>query len=242
MTQLMTAAGVVGRDEELERISRFVGDVDALPGVLLLEGRAGIGKTTLWRAGVAAAEDAGFLVLRATPSETETHLAFAAAADLLAPVGEDALTYLPGVQRRALAGAILLRSDDAAIDRRAVATAFLGALRGLAAARPVLAAVDDAQWLDAESALLLSFAARRLTSEAIGFLLARRIEATAPHPDLGENVRRIDVEPLSLGALHRLIHERLGAPVARPLLRCIHDVSACRRPAERARPRRGTCW
>jgi DNA-binding CsgD family transcriptional regulator len=224
MTQLMTTAGVVGRDEELERLSRFVGDVDALPGVLLLEGGAGIGKTTLWRAGLAAAKDAGFLVLRATPSETEKHLAFAAAADLVAPVGEETLTYLPDVQRRALAGAILLRSDEAAIDRRAVATAFLGALRGLASVRPVLVAVDDVQWLDAESALLLSFAARRLTSEAIGFLLARRIEAAAP-PDLGENVRRIEVEPLSLGALHRLIHARLGAPVPRPLLRRIHDVS-----------------
>src|SRR5919108_2875619 len=150
----MTAAGVVGRDEELECLSRFVGEVDALPGVLLLEGGAGIGKTTLWRAGLVAAEDAGFLVLRAAPSETETHLAFAAAADLVAPVGEDALAYLPDVQRRALASAILLQSADLAIDRRAVATAFLGALRGLAGAQPVLVAVDDLQWLDAESAVL----------------------------------------------------------------------------------------
>jgi hypothetical protein len=65
MTQRMALAGVVvGRDEELERLSRFVGDLDALPGVLLLEGGAGIGKTTLWRAGLAAAESAGFLVVR----------------------------------------------------------------------------------------------------------------------------------------------------------------------------------
>jgi hypothetical protein len=80
---MAVAGAVVGRDEELERLSRFVGDLDTLPGVLLLEGGAGIGKTTLWRAGLAAAESAGFLVLRSTPSEAETHLAFAAAADLL---------------------------------------------------------------------------------------------------------------------------------------------------------------
>ena len=221
----MTAVGVVGREEELERLSRFVGDVDALPGVLLLEGGAGIGKTTLWRAGLVAAENAGFLVLRAAPSEAETHLAYAAAADLVAPVGDDALAYLPDVQRRALASAILLQSADAAVDRRAVATAFLGALRGLAGAQPVLVAVDDLQWLDAESAVLLSFAARRLASDPIGFLLARRIDRAITHPDLGENVRRIEIQPLSLGALHRLIHERLGAPVPRSVLRRIHDVS-----------------
>lgn len=221
----MTTAGVVvGRDEELERLSRFVGELETLPGVLLLEGGAGIGKTTLWRAGVAVAERAGFLVLRSTPAEAEAHLAFAAAADLLAPVADAALAPLPDVQRRALAGALLLQSDDATTDRRAVATAFLGALRELASAQPVLVAVDDVQWLDAESALVLSFASRRLTSETIAFLLARRNEQVA-QVDLGENVQRMHVEPLSLGALHRLIHERLGAPLPRPLLRRIHDVS-----------------
>ncbi len=225
MTQLVTAAGVVGRDEELERLLRFVGDLEALPGVLLLGGSAGIGKTTLWRAGLAAAEDAGFLVLRATPSEAEAHLAFAAAADLVAPVADDALAHLPDVQRRALAGAILLQSNEANIDRRAVATAFLGALRALALTQLVMVAVDDVQWLDAESALLLSFAARRLTSETIAVLLARRSEEAGPQLDLGENVERIQVAPLSLGAIHRLIHEQIGTALPRPLLRRIHEVS-----------------
>jgi DNA-binding CsgD family transcriptional regulator/tetratricopeptide (TPR) repeat protein len=226
MTQRMNVAeDVVGRDEELERLSRLIGDVDALPGVLLLEGNAGIGKTTLWRAGLSAAEDAGFLVLRSTPSEAEAHLAFAAAADLLTPVADDALARLPSVQQRALAGALLLQSDDAAIDRRAVATAFLGALRALASTRLLLVAVDDVQWLDAESALLLSFAARRLTSETIAFLLARRSEEAGLPMDFGENVERIDVAPLSLGALHHLIHERRGTPLPRALLRRIHEIS-----------------
>ena len=114
MTHHMTVAEIVGRDEDLERISRFLGNVDAFPGVLLLEGGAGIGKTTLWRAGLAAAAMAGFVVLRSTPSEAEKHLAFAAAADLLAPVADDALAHLPDVQRRALAGALLLESQEAA--------------------------------------------------------------------------------------------------------------------------------
>jgi DNA-binding CsgD family transcriptional regulator len=220
-----TRADVVGRDEELEQLSRFVVAVEALPGVLILEGDAGIGKTTLWRAGILAAERSGFLVLHSTPSEAETQLGFAAAADLLAPVAEPALARLPDVQRRALAGALLLQSDDAAIDRRAVATAFLGALRELASDQPVLVAVDDAQWLDAESALLLSYTARRLTSETIGFLLARRVGEAESQLRLGEDVQHIGVEPLSLGALNGLIRERRGTPLPRPLLRQIHDVS-----------------
>jgi DNA-binding CsgD family transcriptional regulator len=216
---------LVGREEELERIDGFVERIAGLPGALVLEGEAGIGKTTLWQAGVARAQSAGFVVLRAAPSQAETALAFAAAADLVAPVAGVALTHLPDVQRRALEAALLLQADEAEADRRVVATALLGALRGAAAERPVLVAVDDVQWLDAESALLLSFAARRLTSEPIGFLLARRPAEPRVQLDLGRDVERVEIGPLSLGALHRLLHERLGEPVPRPLLRRIHDVS-----------------
>jgi DNA-binding CsgD family transcriptional regulator len=214
----------VGREDELAQVVAFVGDVGG-PGALVLEGEAGIGKTTLWREGVAAAERAGHAVLRASPSEAETDLAFAAAADLLMPVADEALEELPDVQRRALAGALLLETDDIGSDRRVVATAFLGALRGVAAARAVLVALDDAQWLDAESALLLSFTARRLSTERIRFLLTRRVGDPGAAVDLGQTVQRLRVEPLSLGALHRLLHERLGRPLPRPVLRRIHEVS-----------------
>jgi DNA-binding CsgD family transcriptional regulator len=218
-------AAIVGREEELDRVSRFVLDTDRLPAVLVLEGEAGIGKTTLWQAGLEAAEAEGHRVLRCTPSQAEAHLAFAAVADLLARVDDDTLAALPNVQRRALMGAVLLRSDDESVDRRAIATAFLGVLRELAASGPLLVAVDDAQWLDAESALLLSFAARRLTSEVIGFVLSQRSAAATKELDLGASVQRIAVEPLSLGAVHRLLRGRLGAPVPRPLLRRIHEIS-----------------
>src|SRR5919201_5367391 len=125
MTHRVTLTGLlVGREEALDRVDRFVGDLESLPAALVLKGEAGIGKTTLWQAGIAAAEGTGFLVLRATPSEAEASLAFAAAADLLTPVADEAVADLPDVQRRALAAALLLESDDVAADRRAVATAF----------------------------------------------------------------------------------------------------------------------
>ena len=39
---------IVGRDEELRAISSFL-EQSAAPGAMLIEGDAGIGKTTLWR-------------------------------------------------------------------------------------------------------------------------------------------------------------------------------------------------
>ena len=61
----------------------------------------------------------------------------------------------------------------------AVGVALLSALRGLAAERPVLVAIDDSQWLDAASAAALAYGVRRLESERVGLLLARRRGSTA---------------------------------------------------------------
>ena len=47
----------MGRDRELDALADFVGCAGPLPAVLLFEGEAGIGKTTLWRAGVELAGD-----------------------------------------------------------------------------------------------------------------------------------------------------------------------------------------
>jgi len=76
---------MVGRDEERSHIDRFL-DVaaGAQPEIVVLDGRAGIGKTTLWRHGQADAQRRGLRVLAATAAESETRLAFATLGDLLA--------------------------------------------------------------------------------------------------------------------------------------------------------------
>src|SRR5437762_1959173 len=68
----MTA--VVGRDRELGKIARFLDLADGAPRVLLVEGEAGIGKTTLWRAGVDAARHLGYSVLACAGPEAEAQL------------------------------------------------------------------------------------------------------------------------------------------------------------------------
>ena len=153
-------------------------------------------------------------------------LSFTGLADLLAHSADAVLAELPGPQRRALAVALLLEpGTDRPPEHRAVAAGFLGALRSLGRAGPVLIAIDDVQWLDASSATAVAYALRRVGGERIDFLLAQRAEPGAPPslgldlPPPGLRVTRMDVGPLSLAALQRLLSDRLGVLFPRPTLR-----------------------
>jgi hypothetical protein len=83
---------VIGRRSELAVLAELVGDQAALPRALLLEGEAGIGKTTLWLAGIRMATTAGFRVLMARPGEGERHLAYSGLGDVLGEVLDEALS------------------------------------------------------------------------------------------------------------------------------------------------------
>ena len=149
---------------------RLPGAAGEWPRGLFFEGPAGIGKTRLWREGLSGhgLVTSGAATGRVAPRS----LGFAGLADLLRDVLEDVLAELPPPQRRALVVALLLEdAEGAAPDDRAVAAAFLGALRALAATGRVVVAVDDMQWLDAASARTLVFAfagSRTSTSESSG--------------------------------------------------------------------------
>jgi DNA-binding CsgD family transcriptional regulator/exonuclease VII small subunit len=222
---------VVGRDEELDRLEAFVSSLEAGPA-LVIAGEAGIGKTTLWDAGIKLAGRHSRRALSARPAEAEVRLSFTAVGDLLDPVLGEVLPQLPAPQRRALEIALALEeAGEAGPDQRAVSLALLGAVRALAREEPLLLAVDDIQWLDAASAIALEFTARRLRDEPVGFLLARRVDADVLPLSLErsfgeERLVWIRVSPLSLGAIHHLLRERLGTALARPQLRRIYELSA----------------
>jgi hypothetical protein len=143
------AAGtIVGRERELALLSAFAG---AAPDAraLVLAGGPGIGKTTLWEAGIGAARERELRALVARPSEAEARLSYAGLIDLLAGVADDELAALPSPQRHALEAAILRAEPTGSPPGPgAIAVGFLGILRTLAAREPVLVAVDDVQWLD----------------------------------------------------------------------------------------------
>src|SRR5262249_44808195 len=89
-------------------VAAFVDAVGSGSAGLVLEGAAGIGKTTVWAAGAALAAGRGYTVLSCRPAESEARLSFAALGDLLGGVLEEAVAGLPPPQRRALEVALLL--------------------------------------------------------------------------------------------------------------------------------------
>jgi DNA-binding CsgD family transcriptional regulator len=199
--------------------------LDGRAGVLLVEGEAGIGKTSLWQAAVARARDSGYRVLSSRAAQAEAQVSFAAVADLLADAG-DALGALAEPQRRALEVALLLRDPgESPPELGAIAFALLSVLRGLSGR--ALVAVDDAQWLDPPSAAALQFALRRGPCPA---LISARSDGRGPVPlELDKlpagALERMRLTGLRAGGLQRLLRARLGVSFPRHLLRRVHELS-----------------
>ncbi|MGZ8648203.1 MAG: AAA family ATPase, partial [Solirubrobacteraceae bacterium] len=218
---------VIGRAAERTELGVFADTVASGPAALMLEGEAGAGKTTLWLAGCELARSLGYHVLAARPAAPEARLAFAGLGDLLGGVLDEALDVLPPPQAHALRVALVLEAPgDARLDERVLGVSALSALRALGAARPVLLAVDDVQWLDPASARVLAFAWRRLDDGPGGLLLAHRTGEPVPHQLAGlAPLRRVSVGPLDAGDVHRLLRSRLGLVLPRPTVARVHAVA-----------------
>jgi DNA-binding CsgD family transcriptional regulator len=218
---------IVGREPELASLRALASGEGGVRGLVLV-GEPGIGKTTLWETGIADARRQGAQVLVARASESEAQLPFAGLIDLCEHVGSAELSQLPTPQRRALEAA-LLRAEPLAgpAHAGAVEFGFVAALHVLAARSPLVIAIDDLQWLDRSSADVLAFAARRLREVNVGFILARRpIRVTELERALEAGpLQRVKLGALSLGAMRRILWDRLGLTVSRPLLRRIVDVT-----------------
>ena len=222
---------IVGREEELGSIYAFIGDAGGPLAALVLEGEAGIGKSTLWFAGLEHACTRGLRVLSSRPAEAERSLAHVGLGDLFADVLDDVLPALPAPRRRALEVA-LLREEASAdpVDDRALAVAVHSVLQILSEREPILFAIDDLQWLDPSSSSALAFALRRLDENQVLVLLTRRLVDGAQPSALeqtlsAECVQRLAVGPLSVGALHRFLRDRVDRPFARQTLLRIHEKS-----------------
>jgi DNA-binding CsgD family transcriptional regulator len=225
------AVAIVSRENELARLDAFLGQAEQGPAALVVDGEPGIGKSTLWLAAVERAQGDGARVLQSRPAEAERGLAYTGLSDLFEGVLDDVLPALSPPRRRALEIALLL--DDATddpVDPRALGVAVREAVELLAGQGPLLIAVDDVQWLDASSESTLVFALRRIAAAPVLLLLARRADETTQSSALEgvlgpDRVERLGVEPMSVGALHRLLRDRLGMPFGRQTLLRIHERS-----------------
>ena len=222
---------IVSREAELASIDAFLYRRSEGSSALILEGEAGIGKSTLWRAGVDRARAHGWRVLVSQPAEAEQHLAHVGLGDLFEGVLGDVLAALPAPRRRALEVSLLLEevSGDR-VDRSALALAVRGVLELLSEREPVLVAVDDVQWLDLPRRPRLRSRYAGFLRERVRLLLAHRVIEGGRPVELvmaldAERVQHVPVGPLSVGALHRFCATRLGRPFARQTLLRIHERS-----------------
>ena len=163
---------------------------------LVLRGEAGIGKTALLEHLLASASD--LTVVRAVGVQSEMELAYASLHQLCGPL-LDRLQRLPPPQQHAMEIVFGLSNGEAP-NRFLVGLAVLSLLSDAAEQRPLLCIVDDAQWLDHASALILAFVARRLLAEPVGIVFAAR----EPGEEL-KHIRELEVHGVRNGDARALL-------------------------------------
>jgi DNA-binding CsgD family transcriptional regulator len=206
-----------GRESERAAVDEVVASArSGSGGALVLRGEPGVGKSALLDHAEADCDPAR--VLRATGTEPESGLAFAALHQLLWPI-IDRLDALPEPQRDALRGALGLAAAPPGDARFLVAAGVLSMLSEAAAGGGLLCLIDDFQWFDRASADAVLFAARRLRGEGVAMLLALRDDAGTAVGDLPDlRLTGLDQESaealVGLPVSARLVELTGGNPLA----------------------------
>lgn len=176
---------LLGRARECEELDRLVREVrEGRSRVLVLRGEPGIGKSALLE--YLATRATGLRTVRVAGVEAESEFAYSALQSLCAPLLSH-IDALPAVQQDALRVAFGL-SAGRPPEMLVVGLAVLGLLSEAASGSPLLALVDDAQWLDLMSLRILAFVGRRLDAESVALVFAERTgedeKAVAGLPEL----------------------------------------------------------
>ncbi len=211
----------VGRDSVVDLARTHL----AAGSSVLIAGPAGIGKSTVLAA--LAESVSGATVLRAAAAEVESGLPYLTLVDLFGAALAEHGSLLPGHLRAALDAALLRTVAPATPqDELAVRLAVLELVRILAAQSPVLLVIDDLQWVDAPSAGVLHFVARRLADLPVQVLAAERADAGAGRGQLcPEPCLELPLGPLSRDDVADLLRERFGPGLSPATVGRVHAAS-----------------
>jgi DNA-binding CsgD family transcriptional regulator len=217
-----TAEGLLERDEQLEQAAASIEALCAGRGaVLVISGPAGIGKTAMLGAVVARARQQGAEVLTARGQELERDLGHGVTRQLL----DRPLLAMSDAERAGLLqGAAVLAAPVLGLAAPAAAPAadpefaarhgLTWLLAGLAERRPLLVALDDAQWADAPALRWLAYLARRLDQLPVMLVLTRRIAEPCAEEAALDAIcaagRELRLAPLSALAIAELVRGRTG--------------------------------
>jgi tetratricopeptide (TPR) repeat protein len=194
---------------------------------MVLRGEPGIGKTALLEAVSRSVDAQGMTTAHVSGIESEAPLGYAALHRLIR-FFPGAVDRLPPPQRDALRTALGLAFGPPP-DRFLIGLGVLTLLADAAANGPLLAVIDDAQWLDPESGIVLGFAARRLQAERVVMLFAAQETEDRPpwlsslpelilgpldDRDAAELLSEVTSGPLGPDARARLLGECRGNPLA----------------------------
>ena len=226
------------RERELEALREAVARTcEGAGSAVLIEARAGVGKSRLMASARALARDAGLEVLEARGAVLERELAFGVARQLFeqrvssaTEAERDALfAGAAGLSRRLLGheGPELAQDGDAAF----------GALHGLywltanlADHGPVVLAVDDAHWADPASLHFLGYLLRRLEGLSVLIVAAGRTpdpEGERLWQELAEDPAAEVLQPraLSEAAAGQVLRNRLGPEVEDQFAAACHQAT-----------------
>ncbi|KUN18785.1 transcriptional regulator [Streptomyces antibioticus] len=182
---------LIGRDGELRALETFLRQGLVGGAARTVYGTAGAGKSELLEAGVEAAADAGLRVLRCAGVRGAGPGPRAGLLQLMWPLLDGPAPACGPGPLRELEELLL---DNAPGNGTRLPFLVLGALESAAADRPLLLAVDDFDALDAASADVLAFVARRTAGRPLAVLMAAR-------PDAGRRALLTGLPELPLGPL-----------------------------------------
>lgn len=200
--------GLLGRHDELARLREAIDAArSGSGGAVVVRGEPGIGKTALLAEATGSLD--GVRVVHADGYEAESSVAYAALHRVVAP-WRGTVDDLAPAHRRALRTVLGLEVGNAP-DRYAVGLGVLELLAAVGRGGPLVLVVDDVHRLDAESAAVLAFVARRLDAEPVAVLLACRDDPQ--HDAVVAGIATMRLQGLDDASAGRLLTARVREPV-----------------------------